>query len=314
MSSNKDVFQAKYEEFARDLLATCPELKSEIMFAVAQKAEDRKTMFRTQVMPSCSPTRNAKECPAFVLPGVAMSKEIWDTLSEKSQQAIQEYLTILSFCSLMDSNVKDISGSGWTEDMAKKMMEDMKEKVKGVDFASLSDKFAKFFSSSTGQGSIPQIPEKFLKGQIARLAEEIVKEFKIEDFGIDPKVMEAAGNDPTKALNIIMEVFMKNPMAFQTTMMKLTKKLQQKVQSGSLRPQELVAEAEELMKTFSENPQFVEMMEGFRQAFGMEGHEDDLRAAGRDGSARLSLVQQRLRKKLDAKKKAEQGSSNAKGR
>ena len=75
-----------------------------------------------------------------------------------------------------------------------------------------------------------------------------------------------------------------------------------------------MAEAEELMKTFSENPQFVEMMEGFRQAFGMEGHEDDLRAAGRDGSARLSLVQQRLRKKLDAKKKAEQGSSNAKGR
>ncbi len=315
MSSSKDVFQAKYEEFARDLAATCPELASAITFALGQTPEDRKTMFRTQVMPSCSPTRDAKECPAFVLPGVAMSKEIWDTLSEKSQHAIQEYLTILSFCSLMDSNVKDISGSGWTEDMAKKMMEDMKEKVKGIDFASLSEKFANFFSSATGQGNIPQIPEKFLKGQIARLAEEIVKEFKVEDFGIDPKAMEAAGNDPTKALNIIMEVFMKNPMSFQTTMMKLTKKLQQKVQSGALRPQELVAEAEELMKTFSENPQFVEMMESFRQAFGMEGHEDDLRAAGRDGSARLSIVQQRLRKKLEAKKKAAaQGGSNAKGR
>jgi hypothetical protein len=310
MSSNKDVFQTKYEEFASDLSATCPELASVITFALSKSPEDRKTMFRTQVMPSCSPTRNAKECPAFILPGVAMSKEIWDTLSEKSQLAIQEYLTILSFCSLIDSNAKDISGSGWTEEMAKKMMEDMKEKVKGVDFSSLSDKFAKFFSSATGEGNIPQIPEKFLKGQIARLAEEIVKEFKVEDFGIDPKAMEAAGNDPTKALHMIMEVFMKNPMAFQTTMMKLTKKLQQKVQSGSLRPQELVAEAEELMKTFSENPQFVEMMESFRQAFGMEGHEDDLRSAGRDGSARLSLVQQRLRKKLEARK----AGSNAKGR
>jgi hypothetical protein len=309
MSSSKDVFQTKYEEFSRDLLATCPELSTQIAFALSQTSDDRKLMFKTQVLPSCSPGRDAKECPAFVLPGVSMSKEIWDTLSEKSQKAIQEYLTVLSFCLLVESgSTTDLSGNGWTEDLAKKMMEDMKEKVKGVDFASLTDKFAKFFGSAS---NIPQIPEKFLKGQIAKLAEEIVKEFKVEDFGIDPKVMEAAGNDPSKALQMISEVFMKNPAAFQNTMLKLTKKLQQKVQSGSLRPQELVAEAEELMKTFSENPQFVEMMESFRQAFGMAGHEDELRASGQDGSARLSLVQQRLRKKLEARKAA---ASNAKGR
>jgi hypothetical protein len=315
MSSSKDVFNVKYDEFARDLVATCPELSSQIAFALDKTPEDRKAMFKTQVLPSCSPGRNAKECPAFVLPGVSMTKEIWETLSEKSQKAIQEYLTVLSFCLLIDSeSTADLSGNGWTADMAKKMMDDMKEKVKGIDFASLTDKFAKFFGSAADGSAIPQIPEKFLKGQIAKLAEEIVKEFKVEDFGIDPKAMEAAGNDPSKALHMITEVFMKNPAAFQNTMLKLTKKLQQKVQSGSLRPQELVAEAEELMKTFSENPQFVEMMESFRQAFGMAGHEDDLRAAGHDGSARLSIVQQRLRKKLEARKAKQQGGSNAKGR
>jgi hypothetical protein len=313
MSSSKDVFQSKFEEFARDLGASCPELLRSIVAALKQTPEDRKAMFRAEVLPSCSPTRDAKECPAYVLPGVAMPKEIWDSLSEKSQKAIQEHLTVLSFCVLMDSEfTSDLSGNGWTEDIAKKMMEDMKEKVKGVDFASLTEKFAKFFGSSA-ESNIPKIPEKFLKGQIARLAEEIVKEFKIEDFGIDPKVMEAAGNDPSKALHMISEVFMKNPQAFQQTMMKLTKKLQQKVQSGSLRPQELVAEAEELMKTFSENPQFVDMMESFRQAFGMAGNEDDLRASGNDGSARLSIARERLRKKLNAKKGPQNGS-NAKGR
>ncbi len=311
MSSSKDVFQTKFEEFARDLGASCPELLKPIVEALKQSHEERKSSFRTQVLPSCSPVRDAKECPAYVLPGVAMPKEIWESLSEKSQKAIQEHLTVLSFCLLMDSETTtDLSGNGWTENLAKKMMEDMKEKVKGVDFASLTEKFAKFFGSSADGSNIPQIPEKFLKGQIAKLAEEIVKEFKIEDFGIDPKAMEAAGNDPSKALQMITEVFMKNPQAFQKTMLKLTKKLQQKVQSGSLRPQELVAEAEELMKTFSENPQFVEMMEGFRQAFGMAGHEDDLRASGNDGSARLSIARERLRKKLDAKK----SGSNAKGR
>jgi hypothetical protein len=140
-----------------------------------------------------------------------------------------------------------------------------------------------------------------MKGQIARLAEEIVKEFKIEDFGLDPASVEAAGNDPTKALNLIMEVFMKNPQNLQRTIQRLTKRLQEKIQSGSIRPQDLVAEAEELMKTFSENPQFVEMMETFRQTFGMED-PDIARAAGKEESARLSLVKQRLRKKLEAKK------------
>ena len=94
---------------------------------------------------------------------------------------------------------------------------------------------------------------------------------------------------------------MKNPSAMQSTVQKLTKKLQQKIQSGALRPQELVAEAEELMKTFSENPQFVELMESFRSTFGFEDTEM-ARAAGRDGDNRLSIARARLRAKLEKRK------------
>lgn len=309
-TTEKDIFDTKFTEFCNDLEGTCPEFTQQIAAARALSVEQRKELFRKDVLKSCSPNRDATQAPAFVLPGVQMTQDIWESLSDNSKRAVQEYLTILSFCLLMEDgpSVGDLSGGefGWTESWAKSMMDDMKEKMKGVDFSGLSEKFAKFFGSAAGAtgGAIPQIPEKFMKGQIAKLAEEIVKEFNLEDFGIDPAQMEAAGNDPTKALNIVMEVFMKNPNAFQKTIAKLTKKLQQKIQNGSLRPQELVAEAEELMKTFSENPQFVEMMEGFRQAFSMEGHEDEARAAGRDGSARLSIVQQRLKKKLEARKAA----------
>jgi hypothetical protein len=220
---------------------------------------------------------------------------VWASLSDKSKHAIQEYLTLLSFCLMMQGNTKQ---DGWTSEWATKMMEEMKEKMKDVDFSGFAKKISSLFD-----GTMPSLPEKFLKGQIARLAEEIVKEFRVEEFGIDPKALEAAGNDPTKALSMIMDVFMKNPQAFQGTIMKITKRLQQKVESGALRPQELVAEAEELMKTFSENPQFVQMMESFREMF---GQTDDLaeqqRSAGRDGNARLSIVQARLRKKLEQKK------------
>ena len=57
------------------------------------------------------------------------------------------------------------------------------------------------------------------------------------------------------------------------------------------------------MKTFSENPRFVEMIEAFRQAFGFEDKET-AQAAGRDNENRLSIARARLRKKLEAKRAA----------
>ena len=102
---------------------------------------------------------------------------------------------------------------------------------------------------------------------------------------------------------MITNLLTKNPQALQGIVQKLAKKIQKKIQSGSLKPQELVAEAEELMKTFSENPSFVSLMESFRQTFGnvakgKQEHPNDTHAGGR-----LSIVQQRLRKKLEQRKK-----------
>jgi hypothetical protein len=304
-----DVFSAKYVEFARDLQGACPELTEQIEAALALSTEERRRQFKLLVLPSCSPSRNPKDRPAFVLPGVAMPDSVWEVLSLKTKKAVQEHLNILSFTLLMDSDSSnDASSTGWTMEWAKKMMDEMKEKMDNIDFSELTGQFAKIFGGLGGGGSgpfngIPELPEKFLKGQIAKLAEEIVKEFNVEDFGIDPAMMEAAGNDPSKAFQIMMDVFMNNPRNLQNTVQKLGKKLQQKVQSGALRPQELVAEAEELMKTFSENPQFVELMESFRKAFGFEDKEA-AQAAGRDNDNRLSIARDRLRKKLEAKKAA----------
>jgi hypothetical protein len=302
------IFDAKYVEFAKDLLASCPELESQIKAALALETEDRMKEFKKQVLTSCSPQRNGENCPDYVLPGVAMPQEIWTSLSEKSKKAIQEYMTILSFTFLIDAGTSgDISGSEWSAEWAKKMMDDMKQKMGGFDFTDMSAKIASLFgsmgSSAGERGSesrFPELPEKFLNGQIAKLAEEIVKELKIEDFGLDPEVLKSAGNDPTKALHLIMEVLMKNPQNLQTTIQKLSKKIQQKIQSGALRPNELVAEAEELMKTFSENPQFVSLMESFRQSFGAFNPEV-ARNTNREGEHRMNIVKERLRKKLAEK-------------
>jgi hypothetical protein len=310
MEDLSDVFDTKYEEFARDLQGACPELADKIAAALALSPDDRRDKFKEQVLSSCSPSRSSDAAPAYVMPGVPMPKETWEVLSSRSKKAIQEYMTILSFTYLMDSDAgKSFKTGGWSAEWATKMMDEMKAKMENVDFTGIAEKIAKLFATTEDGGfpnGIPQMPEKFLKGQIAKLAEEIVKEFRMEDFGVDPKVMAEAGNDPTKALNIIMEIFMKNPASLQNTMKKLGKKLQMKIQSGVLRPQELVAEAEELMKTFSENPQFVQMMEAFRRAFGFEDQQA-ARATGNDNDNRLSMVRNRLRAKLDAKRAAAAG-------
>ena len=148
---------------------------------------------------------------------------------------------------------------------------------------------------------MPKLPEKFLKGQLAKLAEEIVKDIKPEDLGLSPEMLEECEKSPSRAFELLIQMFTKNPAIIQTTIKKIGKRLQQKIQSGAIRPQEIAREAEELMKEFAGNSEFVDMMGTFKSAFGFE-NMDVARAAGREGSARLSMVQERLRKKLEARK------------
>ena len=81
--------------------------------------------------------------------------------------------------------------------------------------------------------------------------------------------------------------------------------------SGSIKPQEIAKEAEELMKEFMDNKPFVEMMEGLKSAFGFEDMAS-ARKAGKEQSARMSIVRDRLRKKLE-KKQADKKQTDQKG-
>lgn len=334
MSGLTEVFQKKYTEFCAALCETCPELKRKINAAKALSATERVTRFKAEVLPNCGPTRNAEVCPGCILPGVDIPNSLWTDLSLGSQKAIQEYLTLLSFSLLMEENAaggpaaaaagseNPFTGNPFTGNpfagnaFAEKFMEDIKAKMDKIDFASLSGKIAEMFTKAAGPGGAgaeaPQLPEKFLKGKIAKLAEEMMQEINVSDFGIDPVEFDMAKSNPERAIELVTRAFQRNPEFFQKAIAKLTKKLQEKVQMGALNPKELVAEAEELMKTFSENAQFVEIMESFRQAFGFED-TDTARAAGRDGENRLSIVQQRLRKKLEARKAARSGGGGGGG-
>jgi hypothetical protein len=152
----------------------------------------------------------------------------------------------------------------------------------------------------SGGDRLPPFPERLKKGKLVKLAEDIIKELNPEEFGLDPETIKQCEADPSKAFEILMNSTMKNPEKLQGAMKRIIKRLQEKFQRGEFRPQDLAAEAEEMMKEFSNNPAFVEMMEAMRKTFGFEDMES-ARASGNEHSARMSIVRERLRRKLEKK-------------
>ena len=342
MAAEASVFSTKYNEFVEDLLGTLPEYTSQIQAAKVLDDKTRLNRFHEEVRVGNTFSGDdggeaeISKNPKMVLPGVEISDDVWASLSNNSQKAIWEYVRILSICCFMEAGFSDDSKPpAWMDEA----MNDMKKKLEGADFQNIIKKFMTFFKSTPGgegegegeggggasagdkssglpggfeklfENGFPKIPEKFLKGHMAKLAQEIVKDITPEELGISPEMMAECEKNPSRAFDILFQVFSNNPTIIQKTVQRIGKRLQQKIATGAIRPQEIAREAEELMKEFASNPSFVEMMEGIKSAFGFE----DMglaRAAGRESSARLAMVKERLRKKVAVKEAAKGGASS----
>jgi len=139
-----------------------------------------------------------------------------------------------------------------------------------------------------------KIPEKLFKGHIAKIAEEIVGEFNPEDFGLSPEILNS--NDPTKIFTFLQEIFTQKPDMLIGIAQRIAKKIQAKFQRGDFNRDELIREAEELMKEFSDNEAFSGLFEQLGEM--LKGGEKE---SGNEGSARRREAQERLRKKAAEK-------------
>jgi len=285
------IFFTKYVEFCEELKVVYPEATAVLDLAKALPDEEKKARFIKYIVPKVTAAkRNPRNNPGVLLPGVLISDEKWFSLSSATKQAIQEFLTVLTFCATFGMEGMNMK---WAEEA----LNHMKEKLNSADFKSLSEKIMDLMKS----GKFNALPEKLLKGQIAKLAEDLVREFRPEDFGLTAEELERAGSDPTQAFGLLSQIYTRNPAMLQNVMKRIAKRLQEKVQRGELRPQELAAEAEEMIKEFTENPAMKELMESFKGMFGFDD-PDVARAAGRDGNSRLAIARNRLRKRMESKK------------
>lgn len=320
-------FDSTFSQFVDDLKGTFPEFSAALTHAAS--LPDHKDRF---VSTWRTHTSDVAACNASIfdgsgieiVPGFVMTRALWNELSESTHAVIWKYLSSLLLLAAA-SGSKDESGGFWDlsgfnadmETMMKMLSEGGADGETGGLGESMKDIFSKLSSMASmfgGLGSMGgikaedlsgaaskfKIPERLFKGHIARIAEELVKEFKPEDFGISPDMLES--DDPARVFNYLQEVFTKKPELMMSAAQKIAKKIQVKFQRGEIKREEIIREAEELMKEFSENTAFSELFGSLGEM--LKGSEKE---SGNEGSARRREVQERLRRK--AAEKAAQKSA-----
>jgi len=313
-------FSTTYAQFIQELKDTFPEFLPALV--VAADLSDAQAQFTALWHPYTTDVA-AKNASIFttegidLVPGVKLTASLWSELSTNTQNALWKYISsLLLLAATEDDSLWDLSGFKTSLSTMMSHLSSTGVDVSGSPF-SLPDGFASLFeklgSMGVGMpglgagfpdlsGALPnfKIPERLFKGHIAKIAEELVKEFKPEDFGINPELLES--KDPARVFTYLQEVFTKKPEMLMNAAQKIGKKLQAKFARGDINRDEIIKEAEELMKEFSDNDAFSSLFGSLGEMF--KGSEPD-----GSPSARRREVQERLRKKAAEKKARTEGAT-----
>ena len=311
MAAAPITFSSTYHQLLDDLKGTFPEYVAALTLAGA--IGDVKPRF-LEVWRKHTGNVAAKDAVIFsaeggleLVPGFVMTAALWGELSTTTQDVIWKYLSSLLLLAASESSTEFWDLSGFQHDM-ETMMKQLKEGAgeHSDHLTGLFEKLGKMaegfgFKDLSGAAGKFKIPEKLFKGHIAKIAEELVKEFKPEDFGISPEMLES--DDPARVFNYLQEIFTKKPETMMAAAQKIAKKIQAKFQRGEIRREDIIREAEELMKEFSDNEAFSELFGSLGDMFKMTEKE-----SGNEGSARRREVQERLRRK-QAEKEARRATA-----
>ena len=252
MASTTVTFQSTYAQFLDDLKGTFPEYSAALTLAAS--LPDLKTRFVEVWRAHTSAIAEKSAASVFtasgieLVPGFVMTAALWSELGPGTQAAIWKYLSSLLLLAASEQAEGLWDLSGFQHDM-----EEMMKQLKEGGGAHLKEMFEKLGSMAktfgipdlSGAASGFKIPERLFKGHIAKIAEELVKEFKPEDFGISPEMLET--DDPARVFNDLQEIFTKKPEMMMQAAQKIAKKIQAKFQRGEIRREDIIREAEELM-------------------------------------------------------------------
>jgi len=331
-----DTFPSKFgstlTSFCDELRQTFPELAAPIARVASATPAQFWKMWRSHldILVDCDAVALFSERKGLVIGVVQLTPALWSEISDKTQEAIWRYLRTLILEAALENNLENIETAemqklidimnaerGDPASVLEETMDHLKpllERMKGIigsgfpgfsSFADISSAFAGFADLS-GM-SFPEIPERLRNGRIAKLAEEMAKQFNPADFGIDPALF--AGDNVEKVLTGLAEMYQRDPSKLMEGAQRIAEKIKKQILGGSLNREELVAEAQEFIAIFKDHPMFKEILGKVEGLMGPGGLADLLGGSGIPGlgssggapSERRRAVQERLRKKLAAR-------------
>ena len=316
-------FADTLKSFCQELGLTFPELQPQITRALGVNPAQFWNSWKgsLEILYERDAAKLFEEHKGFLVSAVRLTPALWKELSDTTQKAIWKFLRTLTLESAMELNLDGVDTetmqklmailtaerieadpAGAASDMFEESMQHMKpimeklmEKIKG-SVGSLGSAGAGFMDLSGFE--MPDIPERLRNGRIAKLAEEMAKQFDPKEFGIDPEMLK--GDNIEEIMARLVDMYQRDPTQLIAGAKRVAEKIKRQILGGSLNREELIAEAQEFITLFKEHPKFKEIMEkvsgftgpgGLAEMFGGESAPSERRRA----------VQERLRKKMAAR-------------
>ena len=312
-----NAFADTLKSFCQELGLTFPELHPQIARALGVTPAQFWNSWKgsLEILYERDAAKLFEEHKGFLVSAVRLTPALWKEISETTQKAIWKFLRTLTLESAMELNLDGVD----TETMQKLMAILTAERIESDPAGAASDMFEESMQhmkpmmeklmekikGSAGAGfmdlsgfEMPDIPERLRNGRIAKLAEEMAKQFDPTEFGIDPEMLK--GDNIEEIMARLAEMYQRDPTQLIAGAKRVAEKIKRQILGGSLNREELIAEAQEFITLFKEHPKFKEIMEkvsgvmgpgGLAEMFGGESAPSERRRA----------VQERLRKKMAAR-------------
>ena len=299
--------------FCDDLRLSLPELSTQIDRAATMVPADFLKAWRPHLV-----TLKTRDVAALfqkrggsLIGSVMINKKVWAELSEKTQGIIWKYLRTLALeatievgLDKMDEPTMELLLEILAEEKGSPSAEGLKQTFEDAmkNMKPLLDRLKDFMGTSfdVSGASFPEIPEHLRNGRIAKLAEELTKQFDPLEFGIDPELLK--GDNLEVILTTLAATFKDDPTKLMTGAKAMAEKIKKKISNGSIKREELLEEAKEFMALFKDHPLFKEAIGKAEGMMGGLGGLGGMFGSDAEPSARRSTVQERLRKKMAERK------------
>jgi hypothetical protein len=312
-------FSKTLASFCAEMRLTFPELGAQIDRVTMLTAEQfwRSWQSNLNILVERDFKKLNDERRGILVVPLLMTPTLWSEISEATQGAIWRYLRTLILEAALELNMETIDNEKTAHLMAILSEERLEAGGKEAEAETaellenaashlkpLFERLKGFMGSAADLSGLadipmPEIPERLRTGRIARLAEEMAKQFKPEEFGIDPKLLE--GDNVEEILKRLAELYQRDPTLLMTGARRVAERIKKQIMGGSLNRDDLIAEAKEYVELFKNHPLFKEAIDKF------QGLGDLSEMFGGGGSSapseRLRAVQERLRRKMAARKK-----------